>query len=74
AAIASSLGWISSGGGLDRAVSYSARPTLDVLGHLTGRRESQAPRAVIARALLRSKQVDLPLQPRTDLPRPVDLT
>ena len=74
AAIASSLGWASSGGGLDRAVSYSARPTLDVLSHLTGRRESQAPRAVIARALLRSKQVDLPLQPRTDLPRPVDLT
>ncbi len=74
AAIASSLGWASSGGGLDRAVTYSARPTLDVLGHLTGRRESQAPRAVIARALLRSKAADLALEPRTDLPRPVDLT
>ena len=74
AAIASSLGWVSSGGGLDRAVTYSARPTLDVLGHLTGRRESQAPRAVIARALLRSKAADLALEPRTDLPRPVDLT
>ncbi len=74
AAIASSLGWVSSGGGLDRAVSYSARPTLDVLGHLTGRRESQAPRAVIACALLRRKAADLPLEPRTDLPRPVDLT
>lgn len=73
AAIASSLGWASSGG-LDRAVSYSAHPTLDVLGHLTGRRESQAPRALIARALLRSKGMDLPLEPRTDLPRPVDLT
>lgn len=74
AAIASSLGWVSSGGGLDRAIGYSAHPTLDVLSHLTGRRESQAPRAVVARALLRSKEVDLPLQPRTDLPRPVDLT
>ena len=67
AAIASSLGWSSSGGGLDRAVSYSARPTLDVLRNLTGRRESQAPRAVIARALLRRKGADLPLGPRTDL-------
>lgn len=56
AAIASSLGWVTSGGGLDRAVSYSARPTLDVLGHLTGRRESQAPRALVARALLRRSQ------------------
>jgi hypothetical protein len=74
AAIASSLGWASSGGGLDRAVSYSAHPTLDVLRNLTGRRESQAPRALIARALLRSKGMDLPLEPRTDLPRPVDLT
>mgnify|MGYP000894763857 FL=1 len=73
AAIASSLGW-SSSGGLDHAVSYSARLTLDVLGHLTGRRESQAPRAAIARALLMSKATDLPLEPRTDLPRPVDLT
>ena len=74
AAIASSLGWASSGGGLDRAVSYSARPTLDVLRNLTGRRESQAPRAAMARALLRRTAADLPLEPRTDLPRPVDLT
>lgn len=73
AAIASSLGWVSSGGGLDEAVSYSARPTLDVLSHLTVRRESQAPRAVIARALLRRKAANQPLEPRTDLPRPWDL-
>ena len=58
AAIASSLGWASSGGGLDRAVSYSARPTLDVLSHLTGRRESLASRALMARVLLRRSTPD----------------
>ena len=47
---------------LDRAISYSARPTLDVISHLTGRRDSQAPRAVIARALLRNKRADPPLE------------
>ena len=66
AAIASSLGWVSSGGGLDRAVTYSAGATLDVLSHLTGRRGSQTPPAVIARALLRSKGMDVP--------RPMELT
>ena len=53
AEIASSLGWVTEGAGLDRAVGYSARPTLDVLDHLTGRRESLASRARMARLLLR---------------------
>lgn len=53
AEIASSLGWVSEGGGLDRAVVHSARPTLDVLDHLTGSRETLASRALLAQALLR---------------------
>lgn len=52
AEIASSLGWVTQGGDLDRAVGYSARPTLDVLDHLTGRYETLACRAELARALL----------------------
>lgn len=53
AEIASSLGWVTEGGGLDRAVGYSARPTLDVLDHLSGRGEALASRAQLAQALLR---------------------
>ncbi len=53
AEIASSLGWVTAGGSIDRAVGYSARPTLDVLDHLTGRRETLASRVQLASALLR---------------------
>ena len=35
AEIASSLGWVTAGGSIARAVGYSARPTLDVLDHLS---------------------------------------
>lgn len=54
AEIAASLGWIAEGGDLGRAVTHSARSTIDVLDHLAGRRESAEYRCQIARLLLQT--------------------
>lgn len=53
ARIMSSLGWSVEAGDLGMAVGHSARPTLDVLDHFAGRRESAEHRSEIARLLLR---------------------